>query len=101
MELAERIQRGRRAIALAKKRSLDTAEWERYLSSLFEDAGREPVLEAGLHPWILWEFRRVCIPEWREILRNSIAMGDRRREHYARWMLKEILLDPDYQEEES
>jgi acyl-CoA reductase-like NAD-dependent aldehyde dehydrogenase len=50
---------------------------------------------------MLWEWRRVSIPEWRRILQESIAVGDQRREAYARWMLREVLLDPDYQEVDS
>jgi acyl-CoA reductase-like NAD-dependent aldehyde dehydrogenase len=49
---------------------------------------------------MLWEWRRTSVPEWQRILRESIDQGDTRREKYARWMLREILLDPDYQEED-
>ncbi len=45
--------------------------------------------------WILEEWRRISIPEWRKILRECIKTGDRKREDYARWMLLEILQDPD------
>ena len=96
--LAENIARGRKAIALARKRGLDTSEWEQRLKELFEEAGREPDLEEGLEPWMLWEWRRVSIPEWRRILRESIESGDQKRESYARWMLGEVLLDPEYEE---
>jgi hypothetical protein len=54
-ELAERVQRGRRAINLARRRGLDTSEWECHLEELFAEAGREPTLEAGVEPWMLWE----------------------------------------------
>jgi hypothetical protein len=47
---------------------------------------------------MLWEWRRVSNPEWRRILGESVEQGDNRREEYARWMLREILLDPDYEE---
>jgi hypothetical protein len=99
-ELAERVQRGRRAINLARRRGLDTSEWERRLEELFAEAGQEPPLEAGVEPWMLWEWRRASIPEWQRILQESIEKQDSRREGYARWMLREILLDPDYQEED-
>jgi hypothetical protein len=46
---------------------------------------------------ILQEWRRLCIPEWREILRTSRQEGDKEREEYAHWMLHDILLDPEYQ----
>lgn len=98
MELAERLHRGRLAIAIAKQRGLDTADWERHLHELFEKAGREPSLEEGRDPWMLWKWRRDTLPDWRRILQKSVSDGDKRREDYARWMLREILLDPDYQE---
>ncbi len=50
--------------------------------------------------WILEEWRRVSIPQWRRILRESMEQADSRREDYARWMLREILLDPEYEEPE-
>ncbi|MFQ6030920.1 MAG: hypothetical protein ACE5Q6_25935 [Dehalococcoidia bacterium] len=99
MELAERVRRGRKAIALARSQGRDTTEWERRLKELFEEAGQEPATGEGVEPWMLWEWRRVSIPEWRRILKVSLDSGDSRREGYARWMLREILLDPDYVEE--
>ena len=100
MRLAERIRRGRRAIQLARLKGFDTSEWEDHLTSLMEAAGREPDLDEPLEPWVLWEWRRVSIPEWRHILGESVKAGDVRREGYARWMLREVLLDPEYQEDE-
>ena len=47
---------------------------------------------------MLWEWRRQSIPQWRDILNQSIHSSDGRREQYARWMLRDILLDPDYEE---
>lgn len=47
-------------------------------------------------PWILQEWRRVSIPQWRDILQVSIARGDKKRESYARWMLREVLVDTEY-----
>lgn len=96
--LADNIARGRKAITLAKSQGLDTSEWERRLKELFEEAGRKPGIEEGLEPLMLWEWRRVSIPEWQRILRESVDSGDSRREEYARWMLREILLDPDCEE---
>ena len=98
MGIADRIRRGRQAIALAKQRGLDTAEWRRHLALLMAEAGREPPREEGLEPWMLWEWRRASIPEWRRILEESTASRDSKREQYARWMLREILLDPEYEE---
>jgi hypothetical protein len=50
---------------------------------------------------LLEEWRRVSIPQWWRILQESIQQGDSRREEYARWMLQEVLLDPDYVEDQS
>ena len=100
-ELAERVARGRKAIALAKRRGMDTSVWERCLKELFEAAGRKPTLKEGLEPLMLWEWRRVSIPEWRRMPRESVEQGDYRGEEYARWMLREILLDQDYEEPQS
>ena len=80
---------------------MDTREWERHLHTLLVEAGGEPSREAGLEPWMLWEWRRVSIPEWRRILQEGVEKVDTERKEYARWMLREILLDPDYQEENS
>ena len=55
---------------------------------------REPSFQC----WILEEWRRMSIPEWRCILNESQQQGDRKREEYARWMLREVLLDPEYRE---
>ena len=96
MSLAERIRRGRRAIQLAKLDGLDTSDWERHLSRLFDTAGRESGRGDSFESWALWEWRRVSIPRWRQILAESIAEGDGHREKYARWMLWEVLLDPEY-----
>lgn len=54
-DVAENICRGRQAIALAKRRGMNTAEWEQRLKELFNEAGKEPGPEAGLEPWMLWE----------------------------------------------
>lgn len=48
--------------------------------------------------WFLEEWRRMSIPEWRNILKQSVVSNDRNREKYARWMLKEILDDTEYKE---
>ena len=41
--------------------------------------------------WVLEEWRRLSLPEWRRILRESVDKGDKKREEYARWMLFEVL----------
>ena len=96
--LAERIHRGRQAIALARQRGVDTSGREHHLFDLMQSAGREPTSEEGLEPWILWEWRRISIPEWQRILHESKQKGDIQREGYARWMLRDILLDPELEE---
>jgi hypothetical protein len=50
---------------------------------------------------MLWEWRRISISEWRRMLRESINKGDNKREEYVRWVLRDILLDPDYEEVQS
>jgi hypothetical protein len=49
---------------------------------------------------LLEKWRRVSIPQWQRILQESVHQGDSRREEYARWMLEEILVDPDYTEDQ-
>jgi hypothetical protein len=51
---------------------------------------------ANKKQWILEEWRRLSIPEWRRILKESIGTGNISREKYARWMLSEILKDDEY-----
>jgi hypothetical protein len=48
---------------------------------------------------LLEEWRRISIPEWRRILQESVEKGDNRREAYARWMLREVLADPEYRDQ--
>jgi hypothetical protein len=50
--------------------------------------------------WLLEEWRRVSLPEWRKILQESIESNNINREQYARWMLREVLQDSEYVEEE-
>jgi hypothetical protein len=78
---------------------MDTSEWEHHLAMLFEEAGREPDASAGVQPWMLWQWRRMSLPQWRRILHESRETHDEGREEYARWMLREVLLDPEYREE--
>jgi hypothetical protein len=49
--------------------------------------------------WALEEWRRISLPEWRRILQESIEEKDKKREEYARWMLREVLEDPGYKEQ--
>lgn len=48
--------------------------------------------------WVLWEWRRVSIPEWRRILAESMEAGDQERTEYAVWMLGEVLQHADCME---
>jgi hypothetical protein len=91
MELIERVRRGRLAISLAEKRGVDTSRWKHHLAQLMEEVWRIPERDEGFVPWILWEWRRVSIPDWRRILSEAIEQGDAGREEYARRMLREIL----------
>lgn len=49
--------------------------------------------------WMLEEWYRLSLPEWRSILQESIDSNNANREEYARWMLREILEDSEYTEE--
>lgn len=53
---------------------------------------REPAVQEGRTFWMLGEWRRVSIPQWRRILAVSIEQGNSYREEYARWMLSTVLL---------
>lgn len=44
--------------------------------------------------WVLEQWRGLSIPSWRRILAESEAKGNTARAEYARWMLREVLLDP-------
>jgi len=48
---------------------------------------------------VLEKWRRESIPVWRTKLLQAIMNQDYEQEEYARWMLREILLDPTYQEQ--
>lgn len=56
------------------------------------DSGRcrEQLAEDSV-PWILREWRRVSIPQWRGILQQAEITADDERASYARWMLNEVL----------
>ena len=58
------------------------------------------ILRKQAECWFLEEWRRTSLPSWRRILKESIESSNKHREEYARWMLKEILEDPEYREEE-
>jgi hypothetical protein len=49
--------------------------------------------------WILEEWRRISIPEWRRTLQESILNNDLKQAVYSRWMLREFLEDPEYSED--
>ncbi len=48
--------------------------------------------------WVLREWRRLSIPDWRRILRESVEAADLERQEYALWMLGEVLQDADCME---
>jgi len=93
--LEARIRRGKTAIREARRRGLNTAAWELHLLQLWETALATAQSSSEFEPWVLWEWRRVSIPEWRRILDDASEKGDSRRQDYANWMLEEILLDPE------
>ena len=96
MELVERVRRGRLAINLAEERGVDTRKWKHHLEQLLEEVRRIQELDEGFEPWILSEWRKASIPNWRKILSESIEQGEAGREEYARWMLNEVLFDANY-----
>lgn len=55
-------------------------------------------LQQEFEPWALREWRRLSIPEWKDVLATAVETNDSRREVYARWMLREVLLDPTCEE---
>ena len=59
-----------------------------------------PLVREPLVPWMLQEWRRVSIPDWRRILRESVTKGDKGRADYALWMLTQVLFDPEYEEDQ-
>ena len=101
MRLAERIRRGQRAIQLARLKGINTSDWEDHLATLMEVAGRLPDFDEVSEPWVLREWRRISIPDWQKMLRESMDREDMSGEAYARWMLREVLLDPEYEEDGS
>jgi hypothetical protein len=55
-----------------------------------------PREESPLTDPVLEIWRKDSIPDWRRILAESIAEGDKGRSNYARWMLRDVLLDVEY-----
>lgn len=100
MELAKRVYGGRLGSRITRDQGLGTSKWERHLADLFDSTGRRPKAKEGIGAWMLWEWRRISLPKWRHILEESLWKGNRLREEYARWMLREILFDPEYESEE-
>ena len=94
----ERLKRGRRVIPPARQRNMVASEWERQLSALLAGGWEGPAPGDGVDRWMLWEWRRVSLPVWRRIFRESLDKGDHDRQEYARWMLGAVLLDPEHQE---
>ncbi len=75
-----------------------------YLFTALKESKEQILAEIGYRQrchaacWYLEEWRRINIPAWRRILKESIESKDREREKYAHHMLQEILEDPDYKE---
>jgi len=72
------------------------AELREAKAEVLAELGRQAREESRC--WVLEEWRRTSIPQWRRALRESVLAGDRRRIEYARWMLREVLEDPEYVE---
>ena len=47
---------------------------------------------------VLDQWRATSIPHWRNLLANATWSGDSATVKRARWMLQDILLDPDYED---
>jgi hypothetical protein len=87
----ENISRGRWAIVHARAAGIDTTAWEEALCELIER-------EVSSWPWMLQEWRRISIPDWRGKLAQARACGRQREERYAAHMLGAVLLDPEFLE---
>ena len=90
-DLLQDISEQLRALKREEQRLNNIHTPSEYLA-VVEKESRSPV------PWMLEEWRRVSIPRWQRILRQSIEQPNAHREEYARWMLREVLLDPEYDE---
>lgn len=55
-----------------------------------------PLVQEPFVPWMLREWRRVTIPQWRRNLRESIEQRNTKQEDYARWMLQDVRMDAEY-----
>lgn len=54
------------------------------------------MVKEDLHAWSQERWREINLTAWRRILQESIHQGTKRREEFARRMLKEVLKDPEY-----
>jgi hypothetical protein len=55
---------------------------------------KQPVCETKAvlpDDWYLTRWVEFAIPAWRKVLKESIEAGDKRREQYARHILKDVL----------
>ena len=76
------------------------AELRKFKPEVISELRRErSVLSKESEYWLLEEWRKTSIPNWRKILQESINTNDIKREEYALWMLREMLEDPEYLEE--
>jgi hypothetical protein len=92
--IEDRIRTGKRAILTARRRGVDTAEWEAHLRQLWDTAMRAAETQKEFERWSRWEWYRASIPHWRSVLARAITNGEEGREQYARRMLDETFLDP-------
>ena len=52
---------------------------------------RDTASRQDFHCWILEEWRREAIPQWRRVFEEAQATGHIQRADYAKWILQEIL----------
>ena len=78
-------------------RYLDSAREESQLDKATHVSESE---QSDFRNWVLEEWRRLSIPEWRRILAESLEAGDVRQADYARWMLAEVLVAPEHESHE-
>lgn len=45
----------------------------------------------SINDWWMRRWKEFAVPGWRRALREAVESGNKRREKYARWILKEVL----------
>ncbi len=86
--LADRINKGRRAIELAQRYKLGTEHWESHLNRLVKATRNQAPGYDSRPCWVLEEWERTDRPIWQNILCKATDIGDQIIEDRARWMLE-------------